>query len=75
MLRRTLTALALGAVALPAIIYGGWFYFLLIAVFLVGFLKKRVRVFKFLLSIKDLAISTLAQKNSKNWPMTIRLLA
>src|SRR5262245_14603068 len=36
MLRRTLTALALGAIALPAIIYGGWLYFLLAGVLLGG---------------------------------------
>ena len=46
MLRRTLTALALGAVALPAIIFGGWFYFLLIAVFLGGGTWEYVRLYK-----------------------------
>lgn len=46
MFRRTLTALALGAVALPAIIYGGWFYFLLIGVFLVGGAWEFVRMYR-----------------------------
>jgi len=36
MLRRTLTALGLAVVGLPAIIYGGVFYYLLIGVFLAG---------------------------------------
>ena len=46
MLRRTLTSLAIGAVALPAIIYGGWFYFLLVAVFLVGGAWEYVRLYR-----------------------------
>ena len=46
MLRRTLTALALGAVALPAIIFGGWFYFLLIGIFLVGGAWEYVRIYR-----------------------------
>jgi len=46
MLRRTLTALALGVVGLPAIIYGGWFYFLLIGVFLVGGAWEYVRMYR-----------------------------
>ena len=44
MLRRTLTALGLGVIALPAIIYGGVFYFLLIGVFLVGGAWEYVRM-------------------------------
>jgi phosphatidate cytidylyltransferase len=44
--RRTLTALALGAIALPAIIYGGWFYFLLIGVLLVGGAWEYVRLYR-----------------------------
>jgi hypothetical protein len=36
MLRRTLTALVLAIIGLPAIIYGGVFYFLLMGIFLVG---------------------------------------
>src|SRR5262245_1739785 len=44
--RRTLTALALGAIALPAIIYGGWFYFLLIGVLLVGGAWEYVRLYQ-----------------------------
>jgi phosphatidate cytidylyltransferase len=40
------TALALCAVALPAIIYGGWFYFLLIAVFLVGGAWEYARLYR-----------------------------
>lgn len=46
MLRRTLTALGLGAIALPAIIYGGVFYFLLIGVFLVGGAWEYVRMYR-----------------------------
>ena len=46
MLRRTLTALALGAVALPAIIYGGWFYFLLVGVLLVGGAWEYIRMYR-----------------------------
>ena len=45
MLRRTLTALGLGVIALPAIIYGGVFYFLLIGVFLVGGAWEYVRMY------------------------------
>jgi phosphatidate cytidylyltransferase len=46
MLRRTLTALGLGAIALPAIIYGGVFYFLLIGVFLGGGAWEYVRMYR-----------------------------
>lgn len=46
MLRRTLTALALGAIALPAIIYGGWFYFLLAGVLLVGGAWEYVHLYR-----------------------------
>jgi phosphatidate cytidylyltransferase len=46
MFRRTLTALGLGAIALPAIIYGGWFYYLLIGVFLVGGAWEYVRMYR-----------------------------
>lgn len=46
MLRRTLTALALAAVGLPAIIYGGVFYFLLIAIVLGGCAWEYVRMFR-----------------------------
>jgi phosphatidate cytidylyltransferase len=46
MLRRTLTALGLAAVGLPAIIYGGVFYFLLIAILLAGSAWEYVRMFR-----------------------------
>ncbi|HEY5729672.1 MAG TPA: phosphatidate cytidylyltransferase [Anaerolineales bacterium] len=46
MLRRTLTALAMAAVGLPAIIYGGVFYFLLMGAFLVGGAWEYVRLFR-----------------------------
>ncbi len=46
MLRRTLTALALAAVGLPAIIYGGTFYFLIIGVFLVGGAWEYARLYR-----------------------------
>jgi len=45
-LRRTFTALVLAAVGLPAIIYGGLFYFLLMAVFLIGAAWEYVRLFR-----------------------------
>ena len=45
MLRRVFTALALAAVGLPAIIFGGLFYFLLLAVFLAGAAWEYVRLF------------------------------
>ena len=44
--RRTLTALALGAIALPAIIYGGWFYFLLVGILLVGGAWEYIRLYR-----------------------------
>jgi len=46
MLRRTLTALALTAIGLPAIIYGGAFYFLVMTVFLVGAAWEYVRLYR-----------------------------
>jgi phosphatidate cytidylyltransferase len=46
MLRRTLTALGLAAVGLPAIIYGGVFYFLLIAIILGGSAWEYVRMYR-----------------------------
>ena len=46
MLKRTLTALALAAVGLPAIIYGGIFYYLLMGTFLVGGAWEYVRVYR-----------------------------
>ena len=44
--KRVLTALGLAAVGLPAIIYGGVFYFLLIAIVLVGCAWEYVRMFR-----------------------------
>jgi phosphatidate cytidylyltransferase len=46
MLKRTLTALALAAVGLPAIIYGGVFYFAVMAIFLVGGAWEYVRLYR-----------------------------
>jgi phosphatidate cytidylyltransferase len=46
MLRRTLTALALTAIGLPAIIYGGVFYWLLITIFLAGAAWEFVRMYR-----------------------------
>ena len=46
MLKRSLTALAMAAVGLPAIIYGGVFYFLLMAIFLVGSAWEYVRLYR-----------------------------
>ena len=46
MLKRTLTALGMAAVGLPAIIYGGVFYFLLMGTFLVGGAWEYVRLYK-----------------------------
>lgn len=46
MLKRTLTALVMAAVGLPAIIYGGVFYFLLMGVFLVGGAWEYVRLYR-----------------------------
>jgi phosphatidate cytidylyltransferase len=45
MLRRTLTALGLAAIGLPAIIYGGVFYYLLIAIALAGSAWEFVRMY------------------------------
>jgi len=44
--RRILTALAMAVIGLPAIIYGGVFYFLVIAIFLVGSAWEFVRLFR-----------------------------
>ena len=44
--KRTLTALAMAAVGLPAIIYGGWFYFLLMGGFLVVGAWEYVRLYR-----------------------------
>ena len=46
MLRRVFTALVLAAVGLPAIIYGGLFYYLLMAVILAGAAREYVRLFR-----------------------------
>jgi phosphatidate cytidylyltransferase len=46
MLRRTLTALGLAAIGLPAIVFGGVFYFLLIAIVLAGCAWEYVRMFR-----------------------------
>jgi phosphatidate cytidylyltransferase len=46
MLRRTLTALAMAAVGLPAIIFGGVFYYLIMGAFLVGGAWEYVRLYK-----------------------------
>ena len=46
MLSRTLTALALAAVGLPAIIFGGVFYYLLMGTFLVGGAWEYVRLYR-----------------------------
>jgi len=46
MFRRTLTALALAAVGLPAIFYGGVFYFLLMGAFLVGGAWEYARMYR-----------------------------
>jgi phosphatidate cytidylyltransferase len=45
-LRRVFTALVLAAVGLPAIIYGGLFYYALMAVILVGAAREYVRLFR-----------------------------
>lgn len=46
MLRRTLTALGLAVVGLPAIIFGGVFYFLLITIVLAGSAWEYVRMYR-----------------------------
>jgi phosphatidate cytidylyltransferase len=46
MLKRTLTALGLAVIGLPAIIFGGVFYFLLIAIVLVGCAWEYARMFR-----------------------------
>ena len=46
MLRRTLTALGLAVIGLPAIIFGGIFYFLVIAIVLAGCAWEYVRMFR-----------------------------
>jgi len=45
-LRRTLTVLAMAAVGLPAIIYGGVFYYLLMGAFLVGGAWEYARLYR-----------------------------
>ena len=44
--RRTLTALAMAVVGLPAIIYGGAFYFLVMAIFITGGAWEYVRLYR-----------------------------
>ena len=46
MLRRTLTALAMAAVGLPAIIYGGLFFYLVMGIFLVGGAWEYVQMYR-----------------------------
>jgi phosphatidate cytidylyltransferase len=46
MLKRTLTALGLAVIGLPAIIYGGVFYYLLIAIVLAGSAWEYVRLYR-----------------------------
>jgi phosphatidate cytidylyltransferase len=46
MLRRTLTAIGLAVIGLPAIIYGGVFYYLLITIVLAGSAWEYVRMFR-----------------------------
>jgi phosphatidate cytidylyltransferase len=46
MLKRTLTALGLAVIGLPAIIYGGVFYFLLVAILLAGSAWEYNRMFR-----------------------------
>jgi len=46
MLKRTLTVLALAVVGLPAVLYGGVFYFLFMGVFLVGSAWEYVRLYR-----------------------------
>ncbi len=46
MLRRSLTALGMAAVGLPAIVYGGFFYYLLMGTFLVGGAWEYVRLYR-----------------------------
>jgi len=46
MLKRTLTALAIAAVGLPAVIYGGVFYYLLMGTFLVGGAWEYTRMYR-----------------------------
>jgi phosphatidate cytidylyltransferase len=46
MLRRTLTALVIAVIGLPAVIYGGVFYYLLMGAFLVGGAWEYVRLYR-----------------------------
>src|SRR5574338_1206116 len=46
MLKRTLTALGLAVIGLPAIIYGGVFYYLIIAIVLAGSAWEYVRLYR-----------------------------
>ena len=53
MLKRTLTALGLAAIGVPAIIFGGVFYFILITIFLAGTAWEYVRLFRAVRSEPD----------------------
>jgi phosphatidate cytidylyltransferase len=46
MLKRTLTALGIAVIGLPAIYYGGVFYFIFMAIFLVGSAWEYVRLYR-----------------------------
>lgn len=46
MLKRTLTALGIAVVGLPAMVYGGVFYFIFMAIFLVGSAWEYVRLYR-----------------------------
>lgn len=46
MLRRVFTALVLAAVGLPALIYGGLFYYVLVALILVGAAREYIRLYR-----------------------------
>jgi len=46
MRRRTLTVLAIAVVGVPAVVYGGWFYYLFIGAFLVGGAWEYVRMYR-----------------------------
>lgn len=46
MLKRTVTALGLAAIGLPAILFGGIFYYLLMGTFLVGAAREYVNLFR-----------------------------
>lgn len=59
MLKRTLTALGLAVVGLPAIIYGGVFYYLLITILLVGSASEYVRLYRAVQTKPDLIVTAL----------------